>query len=62
MTLAQRHSLRGYDAVQLAGALQLQLVRQRLGLTRLAFICADVALNQVGESEGVRTEDPNSHE
>ena len=62
MTLAQRHSLRGYDAVQLAGALELASVRHELGLTRLTFICADVALNEVGESEGVPTDDPNSHE
>ncbi len=62
MTLAEGHSLRGYDAVQIAGALELESVRHELGLTRLTFICADVALNQVGESEGVRTDDPNSHE
>ena len=59
--LAERHSLRAYDAVQLATAL---LADRRLVETRqspLTFICADEHLTTVAQSEGLLTDNPNHH-
>ena len=61
MTLAQQHALRGYDAMQLAAVSELHAVREEMGLPSPTFVCADVDLNDVAESEGLTTEDPNLH-
>ena len=61
MTLAQQHSLRGYDAVQLAAAAELHILRNGMGLTPLTFVSADTALNRAAQSEGLAVDDPNSH-
>ncbi len=59
--LTQRHPLRGYDAVHLATALE---INRNLLLSRLApltFICADDKLLQAAITEGLSTENPNNH-
>ena len=59
--LTQRHLLRGYDAVHLAGAISLnrRLVATRLpGLT---FVSADEALCDAAGAEGLATENPNDY-
>ena len=61
MTLAERYGLRGYDAIQLAGALELQTVLFVSGLPALTFVCADTELNTAAAAEGLPVEDPNSH-
>jgi predicted nucleic acid-binding protein len=61
MRLAETHTLRGYDAVQLAAALELQTVRASFALPPLTFICADGRLNAVASAEGLSVEDPNLH-
>ena len=61
MTLAEQHGLRGYDAVQLAAALELHAVRHRMGLPPLTFVSADSALNTAGQTEGLMVADPNAH-
>lgn len=61
MDLVQRHSLRGYDAVQLAGAVELQRLRAALGLVPLTFVCADENLNQGARLEGLMVNNPNLH-
>ena len=61
MTLAEQHGLRGYDAVQLAAALELHAVRNRMGLTPLTFVSADSALNTASQTEGLMVDDPNAH-
>lgn len=61
MVLAQKLSLRGYDAVQLAAALELQMVRNRMGLQPLTFISADVALTSIAKSESLVVDNPNAH-
>ena len=61
MLLAERHGLRGYDAIQLAAALQTHSrfsSRYRAGLT---LISADVALNAAAQLEGLSVDDPNAH-
>jgi hypothetical protein len=54
--LARRHGLRGYDAVQLAGALEVQD-----NTSSLVLVSADGELNAAAIAEGLAIEDPNTH-
>ena len=57
--LIQRHSLRAYDAVQLATALRLDGVMEEHRLPSLIFVSADGVLCQAAEAEGLVAVDPN---
>ena len=61
MRLAETHTLRGYDAVQLAAALELQSVRASFGLPPITFVSADSRLNSVAAAEGLVFENPNDY-
>ena len=61
MSLADTHSLRGYDAVQLAAAIQTQQRRNARGAPALIFITADDDLLDAGAAEGLITDNPNVH-
>ncbi|MGA9350850.1 MAG: type II toxin-antitoxin system VapC family toxin [Anaerolineae bacterium] len=61
MTLAEKHGLRGYDAVQLAAALELQAARAALSLSTITFVCADDPLNKAAKAEGLPAENPNDY-
>jgi len=61
MDLVEKHGLRGYDAVQLASALQVKALRQASGLSSLAFVSADAHLNAAAAAEGLAVDDPNAH-
>src|SRR5437763_12105745 len=61
MALAEQHALRGYDAVQLAAALHVQVRRLKRGLTPLTLISADAELNAAAVAEGLPVDDPNAH-
>lgn len=61
MSLAETHALRGYDAVQLAAALEVNTRRLALEMPVLTLVSADVALNAVATVEGLPVEDPNAH-
>ena len=61
MTLAKNHTLRGYDAVQLASALQANADRIAVGGTALIFISADHHLNSAATAEGLNVDNPNNH-
>jgi uncharacterized protein len=54
--LADTHALRGYDAVQLAAAMEV-----RLQVPALILVSADVELNAAAAAEGLPVEDPNTH-
>jgi predicted nucleic acid-binding protein len=54
--LARKHALRGYDAVQLAAALE---VHSRI--PSVTLLSADVDLNRAATAEGLLVDDPNSH-
>lgn len=54
--LADTHALRGYDAVQMAVALDVHARDQALVL-----VSADAELNAAATAEGLRVEDPNTH-
>jgi uncharacterized protein len=60
MSLAEQHALRGYDAVQLAAALQFSQRSSATG-TPLVFISADKDLNAAAVAEGLAVDDPNDH-
>ncbi len=59
--LADKHALRGYDAVQLAAALTANDARLAIGATPLIFVSADTALNRAALAEGLNAENPNLH-
>ena len=61
MALAEQYILRGYDAIQLAAALELNLVRTSLSLSPITFVCADNQLNEVARTVGIQIENPNDH-
>jgi predicted nucleic acid-binding protein len=56
--LARTHALCGYDAVQLATALQ---ITARSGRQPVTFVAADIALNTAARTEGLAVENPNDH-
>ncbi len=55
-SLARSHTLRGYDAVQLAAALEV-----RSHTPTLTLVSADVGLNAAAAAEGLLVDDPNDH-
>jgi predicted nucleic acid-binding protein len=57
-SLARLHGLRGYDAVQLAAALE---VRDNASPSGLMLVSADADLNAAALVEGLLVEDPNTH-
>jgi predicted nucleic acid-binding protein len=61
MQLAETYALRGYDAVQLAAALNVQSYLSSLKQSGLTIVSADVELNAAAAAEGLIIEDPNAH-
>lgn len=61
MQMAELYKLRGYDAVQLASALEANQNRQTLGLSPIIFVSADKDLNTAADAEGLTVENPNNY-
>jgi predicted nucleic acid-binding protein len=61
MSLAEKHGLRGYDAVQLAAVLEASRERRRRGLAPLTVIASDGELLTASKAEGSATDDPNNY-
>lgn len=59
--LSEKYFLRGYDAVQLATALEVERHRQTVGASSIIFVSADNALNKAAASEGLSVENPNNY-
>ena len=59
--LAKKHALRGYDAVQLAAALETESERVAMGLPSSTLLSADNELNTAAIAEGLTVDDPNNH-
>jgi predicted nucleic acid-binding protein len=59
MALVETHALRGYDAVQLAAAVEINLRGTTLGLPVLTLVSADGELNLAAATEGLVVEDPS---
>ena len=62
VNLAREYSLRGYDAVQLATALDVHRERSRLNLSRVTLLSADNELNAAAVKEGLKVENPSEYE
>jgi predicted nucleic acid-binding protein len=60
---ARNHSLRAYDAVQLASAIAVRtaLLVVQGNAADFTLVSADRALNDAANREGVQVEDPNAH-
>jgi uncharacterized protein len=61
MLLAERHALRGYDAVQLAAALDINDYWIAQSMSAITLVSADNALNEAAGAEGLAVDDPNAH-
>ena len=61
VNIAIKHGLRGYDAVQIAAALQVRAERLALGASAPALISADTELNAAALAEGLAVKNPNNH-
>lgn len=61
MVLAEKHGLRGYDAIQLAAAVELQAVRASVALSVITLVSADDKLNMAAVTESLLVENPNDH-
>jgi len=62
MAMAEVHALRGYDAVQLGAALEVNGRRMALGATNpLTLVTGDAELRTAAAAEGLITDDPNTH-
>lgn len=59
--LAEKHELRAYDVIQLAGALELTQARVAANLPPAILVSADLELNSAARTEGLVVEDPNLH-
>lgn len=61
MEMADMHALRGYDAVQLGAALEVNGRRLALGARPLTLVTGDFALLAAATAEGLLTDNPNTH-
>jgi predicted nucleic acid-binding protein len=61
MAFAETYALRGYDAMQLAAAMEVHARGDILGLPVLTLISADEDLNVAASAEGLVVENPNIH-
>jgi predicted nucleic acid-binding protein len=59
--LANSHTLRAYDAVQLAAAREINRKEQDAGFPPVTLVSADRDLNTAATAERLTVEDPNSH-
>ncbi len=57
---ARQHALRGYDCVQLAGAMQVNRARLLASLDQLTLVSADRELSNAAAAEGIPVSDPTS--
>jgi uncharacterized protein len=60
-SLAERHGLCAYDAVQLAAAVELSAQWTAAGTGTITLVSADQELNAAALTEGLTVNDPNVH-
>jgi len=61
MLMAESHALRGYDAVQLAAALEVNANLLSLAMPALTLVSSDNDLNAAAASETLKVENPILH-
>jgi len=59
--VANTHTLRAYDAVQLAAALEINQKEQNAGFAPVTLISAEQALNDAATAGGLAADDPLAH-
>jgi uncharacterized protein len=59
--LLDTHTLRAYDAIQLASALAANRRLAEAALAPLVFVSSDVRLHTAATAEGLTVDDPNAH-
>ena len=60
--LAEKHALRGYDAMQLTGGLTVYRALSAVATAfTFVFVSADDDLNRAAQAEGLTVENPNNH-
>lgn len=59
--LAEKHALRGYDAIQLAAAMEVNTAYMAAGQHPVTLVSADLELNTAGIAVGLNVDDPNTH-
>jgi predicted nucleic acid-binding protein len=59
--LLERYTLRAYDSIQLASALESNARLVAAGLSAIIFVSADIRLLTVASAEGLTTDDPNAY-
>jgi uncharacterized protein len=59
--LLETHSLRAYDSIQLASALEIQTHFSAAGLAPVTFVSADKQLLNAASAERLLTDNPESH-
>ena len=61
VNLAKKHYLRGYDAIQLAFALEINKENILLSSPPITFVSADDKLNVAAQNESLSVENPNNY-
>lgn len=61
MLKSEQHGLRGFDAIQLAAALEVNTLRTTLGMPPVILLSSDTELNSAAMAEGLALDDPNLH-
>jgi uncharacterized protein len=61
INMAELYNLRGYDAVQLASARELNMLSIQNGLSEINFVSADNDLNTAALAEGLIIENPSNY-
>ncbi len=61
MTMARKHGLRAYDAVQLTAMIEASRFHHAAGSGLVTMISADHELNNAAIAEGLTVDDPNLH-
>lgn len=61
ISMARKHRLRAYDAVQLAVALEVRGLHQEAGIGPMTLVSADLELNAAALAESLVFADPNTH-
>src|SRR5262249_8623807 len=61
MTMARKHGLRAYDAVQLAAMLEVNGIHLAAASGPITMTSADLELNAAAAAEGLAVDDPAAH-
>lgn len=61
MIYADKYELRGYDSVQLAASLEIEIELKEAGAAPLIFVSSDRDLNKAAQAEGLSVDNPDDY-